>query len=161
LRAPVAADSAVPDVDATAALIRKALSAAEPGEVVVVASVLEQADLRPVSAEEAEAIPSALARSVRRALEEQAVGGVYTTGGDLTAALLSELGSHGLEVTDEVVPLAVSGSVVGGPWDGLPIVTKGGLIGDAGTTIACIDHLQRLADLRRRQVSAAEPRTAL
>jgi uncharacterized protein YgbK (DUF1537 family) len=114
-----------------------------------------------VSAEEAEAIPSALARSVRRALEEQAVGGVYTTGGDLTAALLSELGSHGLEVTDEVVPLAVSGSVVGGPWDGLPIVTKGGLIGDAGTTIACIDHLQRLADLRRRQVSAAEPRTAL
>ena len=72
--------------------------------------------------------------------------------------MLAELGSHGLEISDEVVPLAVAGTLVGGPWDGLQIVTKGGLVGDAGTTIACIDHLRRNADTHRRQVRAAESR---
>jgi hypothetical protein len=57
-----------------------------------------------------------------------------------------------------VVPLAVAGSLVGGPWDGLPVVTKGGLVGDAGTTVACLDHLRSNADAHRRQVSAAESR---
>jgi D-threonate/D-erythronate kinase len=72
--------------------------------------------------------------------------------------VLAELGSHGLEISDEVVPLAVAGTLVGGPWDGLQIVTKGGLVGDAGTTVACIDHLRHNADTRRRQVTAAESR---
>ncbi|MGH3368430.1 MAG: nucleotide-binding domain containing protein, partial [Nocardioidaceae bacterium] len=104
-------------------------------------------------------IPIALARAVRRNLEEHAVDGVFSTGGDVTAALLGELGSHGLEISDEVVPLAVAGSVVGGPWDGLQIVTKGGLVGDAGTTVACLDHLRRNAEVHRRQVSSAESRS--
>jgi D-threonate/D-erythronate kinase len=60
-----------------------------------------------------------------------------------------------------VVPLAVCGSLVGGPWDGLPIVTKGGLVGDAGTTVACLTHLRREADSHRRQVAAAQPRSPL
>jgi len=59
------------------------------------------------------------------------------------------------------VPLAVSGTVVGGPWDGLPVVTKGGLVGDVDATVACMDHLRRTADLRRRQVSSAESRQRL
>ena len=80
---------------------------------------------------------------MRRNLEEHPVDGIFTTGGDVTAALLAELGSHGLEISDEVVPLAVAGTVVGGPWDGLPVVTKGGLVGDADTTVACLDHLRR------------------
>jgi len=57
-----------------------------------------------------------------------------------------------------VVPLAVAGSLVGGPWDGLQVVTKGGLVGDASTMVACIDHLRRNADVHRRQVTAAESR---
>lgn len=160
-RAPVTGESAVPDVDATARLLDKALAGAGPDDVVVIATVVEGADLRTVGPDEGAQIPAALARAVRRALEEHPVGGLFTTGGDVTAALLGELGSQGLEISDEVVPLAVAGSVVGGPWDGLPVVTKGGLVGDAGTTVACVDHLRRDADLHRRQVTAAQSRTSL
>ena len=151
--------SAVPDVDATTSLLGRALKAALAGDVVVVATALSDDDLRRVSPEQAEEIPRALARAVRRNLEGHRVDGLFTTGGDVTAAVLAELGSHGLEITDEVVPLAVSGSVVGGPWDGLPIVTKGGLVGDARTTVDCIAHLRRSAENHRRQVASAEPRS--
>lgn len=157
-RVPTAGHTAVPDVDATAALLGKAFAEAGAEDVLVLATALDESDLRPVDAHEAEQIPVALARAVRRNLEEHGVDGLFTTGGDVTSAVLEELGSHGLEISAEVVPLAVAGSLVGGPWDGLPIVTKGGLVGDAGTTVACVDHLRRDADARRRQVSSAESR---
>lgn len=158
-RAPTLPGSAVPDVDATAALLDTLLAGAEPGATVVLATVLEEGDLRRVDPQEAARIPVALATAVRRNLELHPVDGIYCTGGDVTAALLAELGSTGLEVTDEVTPLAVAGSVVGGPWDGLPMVTKGGLVGDASAAVACLDHLRALADQHRRQVAAAQSRT--
>ncbi len=152
-RVPTAGSSAVPDEDATAQLLDAMVGDAGPDDVLVVATVLEESDLRPVSAEDAAEIPRALARAVRRSLESHRVDGIFTTGGDVTAAVLAELESHGLEIAAEVVPLAVAGTVVGGPWDGLPIVTKGGLVGDAGTMVACLDHLRADAHLRRRQVA--------
>lgn len=152
-------DGAVPDIDATTKILDEALTGADPQDVVVLATVLDASDLRKPTAAEADEIPRALARAVRRNLESHAVDGLFTTGGDVTAAVLAELGSHGLEISGEVVPLAVAGSLVGGPWDGLPVVTKGGLVGDTGTTVACIDHLRRNADVHRRQVSAAESRS--
>ncbi|WP_148572600.1 four-carbon acid sugar kinase family protein [Nocardioides caldifontis] len=158
-RAPTCGDSPVPDTDATARLLDSAFSDADPDDVLVVATVLTESDLHPVTPTQAEEIPRALARAVRRTLEVHRVDGLFTTGGDVTAAVLHELGSHGLEVSDEVVPLAVAGSVVGGPWDGLQIVTKGGLVGDAGTTVACLDQLRTNADVHRRQVTSAQSRT--
>jgi uncharacterized protein YgbK (DUF1537 family) len=89
-------------------------------------------------------------------MERHPVDGLFTTGGDVTAAVLAELESHGLEISGEVVPLAVAGTVVGGPWDGLDVVTKGGLVGDVGTTVACLDHLRRSVELARRHVPSAE-----
>ncbi len=160
-RAPTVDGTAVPDPDATTALLDEALAEAGPDEVVVIATVLDQSDLRSVTPQQAEDIPRALARAVRRNLEHRQVDGIFTTGGDVTAALLRELGSHGLEISEEVVPLAVAGTVVGGPWDGLQIVTKGGLVGDAGTTVACVDHLRRNAELHRRQVHSAESRARI
>lgn len=151
-------DRAVPDVDATVKLLAEALDEAGADDIVVLATVLDESDLWSPSPEEATQIPIALARAARRALESRPVDGVFTTGGDVTAALLAELGSHGLEVSDEVVPLAVAGSLVGGPWDGLQVVTKGGLVGDARTTIECLDHLRSQVDAHRRQVTAVESR---
>ena len=158
-RTPCVGDTAVPDVDATGKLLDTLLTDAAPGEVVALATVVDESDLRPVSPEQAEEVPRTLARAVRRNLEEHAVDGLYSTGGDVTAALLAELGSRGLEVTDEVVPLAVAGTLVGGPFDGLPLVTKGGLVGGPDAALACLDHLRRTADLRRRQVASARSRT--
>ena len=158
-RTPCVGDTAVPDVDATGKLLDTLLTDAAPGEVVALATVVDESDLRPVSPEQAEEVPRTLARAVRRNLEEHAVDGLYSTGGDVTAALLAELGSRGLEITDEVVPLAVAGTLVGGPFDGLPLVTKGGLVGGPDAALACLDHLRRTADLRRRQVASARSRT--
>jgi uncharacterized protein YgbK (DUF1537 family) len=158
-RVPTQPDSAVPDADATTRLLGEALAQAGPADVVVLATVLDDADIRRTTPEEADRIPRELARAVRRNLEAHPVGGLYTTGGDVTAAVLAELSSSGLEIWEEVVPLAVAGTVVGGPWDGLHVVTKGGLVGDVGTAVTCLEHLRRAVERDRRRVTSAEPRT--
>lgn len=156
---PERGSAAVPDVDVTSAALDDALADAAPGEVVLLATALEEADVVPMDDDTGTRLPGALGRVVRRVLENRPVDGVYTTGGDVTAAVLAELGARGLEVEDEVVPLAVSGSLVGGAWDGLPMVTKGGLVGDAGTALACLDHLAQTVRTRRLRVRAAGART--
>lgn len=143
------------DVDGTARRLAEAL-AERAADVVMLASVLEEGDL--VEGPARGRIPAGLARATRRALEESRVSGLFATGGDVAAACLAELGADGLDVADEVVPLAVGGTLVGGPWSGLPVVTKGGLVGDDDTTLACLDFLARAADAARRHVPAATSR---
>jgi D-threonate/D-erythronate kinase len=91
----------------------------------------------------AEAIPRRLGRIVREVLGRLDVGGLYLTGGDVTIGVLEELGGSGIAIDDEVLPLAVTGRVVGGPHDGLRVVTKGGLIGDQTAAVTCVDALRR------------------
>ncbi|MDJ1134638.1 four-carbon acid sugar kinase family protein [Streptomyces iconiensis] len=145
------------DTEKAALELAEALGRARPGEVVLLATVLDDTDVvERIGPDAAERLPGALARTVRRALERHAVDGLFATGGDVSAALFAELGAHGLDVEEELVPLAVAGTFVGGPWAGLPVVTKGGLVGDAGTTSACVTHLWRAASAARRQVRAAD-----
>jgi uncharacterized protein YgbK (DUF1537 family) len=127
--------------------------------VVLLATALSDDDVVPLRGDDGAALPLALGRIARNALQECTVDGLYTTGGDVTAAVLDELGARGLDVEDEVVPLAVAGEIVGGPWSGLPIVTKGGLVGAADTAVACVDQLARAAAARTRRVHTAAPRS--
>jgi len=69
------------------------------------------------------------------------IGGIFITGGDITIAVSKAIKTVGIEVQEEVLPLAVYGKILGGDYDGLPIVTKGGLIGDADAITNCINHL--------------------
>lgn len=69
------------------------------------------------------------------------IGGVYTSGGDITKAFLARSKANGVEIKDEIIPLAVYGRVIGGMLDKKPIVTKGGLIGDKKTLSQCADYL--------------------
>jgi len=69
------------------------------------------------------------------------IGGVYTSGGDITKAFLQENKAQGIEIKDEIIPLAVYGRVIGGNLDHMPIVTKGGLIGDKETLVKCANYL--------------------
>lgn len=69
------------------------------------------------------------------------IGGLYTSGGDITVAVCKSLGAAGIEVKDEVIPLAVYGRIIEGKYNGLPIITKGGLIGDEKSMIKCINYL--------------------
>ena len=145
-----------PDADGTTAALHDALGEAAPGELVLLASSLDAGDL--LDHEARAAVPSALARATRRTLESERVDGLYLTGGDIAAACLAELTADGLDVADEVVPLAVAGSLVGGPWSGLPVVTKGGLVGDEDTAVACVAFLEQSARARRRHVPPARTR---
>lgn len=63
--------------------------------------------------------------------------GLMTTGGDVTAAVCAALGAHGIALSHEVLPLAARGSLIGGRWAGLPIATKGGLVGDSTALYQC------------------------
>lgn len=152
------AGGSVPDVEATAARLAEALAKAAPATVVLLATVLEAADLRPLAAEQSTELPRRLGAAVRRALESQPVDGLYTTGGDITTAVLAALEGRGIAVTDEVVPLATAGEIVGGPWDGLPVATKGGLVGGGDAAVVCLDHVARAASQRARWVRTAMPR---
>ncbi len=142
----------VPDVGATADALDRAMAAAGAGDVVLLATVLADGDVVPISGRDAERLPTELARAVRRVLERHPVDGLFATGGDVSAALFAELEAGGVDVADEIVPLAVAGTFVSGPWAGLPVATKGGLVGDAGTTVVCLEYLRRMADATRRHV---------
>lgn len=95
-----------------------------------------------LSATEAEAVPAAIGRIVAAVLDRSRIGGVYLTGGDVTLGVLDALGCHGITIDDEVIPLAVAGRLAGGTCDGLPVVTKGGLIGGPSAAVECLDELR-------------------
>ncbi|MGH3345175.1 MAG: four-carbon acid sugar kinase family protein [Carbonactinosporaceae bacterium] len=90
-------------------------------------------------------LPQALGAVARRLLRERRIGGLYVTGGDAAAAVISALEADGLTVETEIRPLAVAGRLVGGPNEGLPFVSKGGLVGDRTAAVACIEYLQAAA----------------
>ena len=61
--------------------------------------------------------------------------GVVVSGGHTASRLMDALGAERLWASGEVEPLCPAGLLVGGPWSGLPVVTKGGMVG-AGPTLA-------------------------
>ncbi|WP_158888768.1 four-carbon acid sugar kinase family protein [Amycolatopsis anabasis] len=95
----------------------------------------------PVDAGIAATVPVVLAEATRRVLDRHRVGGLYATGGDIAVEVTAHLGAEGFRIDTEVLPLAVAGRLAGGPFDGLPFATKGGLIGDRTAAVACLEHL--------------------
>lgn len=69
------------------------------------------------------------------------IGGLFTSGGDVTVAVCGELKATCVEIKDEVLPLAVYGRLHNGVFDNHPIVTKGGLIGDDTAISKCVEYL--------------------
>ncbi|MDF2591687.1 MAG: type effector Hrp-dependent outer [Clostridia bacterium] len=69
------------------------------------------------------------------------IGGLYTSGGDVTVAVCKELEAAGIAVKDEVLPLAAYGRIVKGKYNHMPIITKGGLVGDTSALTKCVDYL--------------------
>lgn len=68
--------------------------------------------------------------------------GIFSSGGDITVAICERFGSSGMELLQEVIPLAAYGTLVGGDFPGLKIVTKGGMVGDQDGMKRCIRYLQ-------------------
>ena len=67
---------------------------------------------------------------------------IYTTGGDITAAVNDIIGTTGLYLNDEVVPLAGYGLILGGEFAGLQFISKGGMVGNDDAMVTCVKYLQ-------------------
>ena len=103
----------------------------------------------PMAAGLAADITGTLGEVARRVIASHRVGGVYATGGDVSAAVVHALGAEGFAVETEVRPLAVAGRLVGGPNHGLPFAAKGGLIGDHRAAVDCVEHLRLASAIER------------
>ncbi|MGA3219804.1 MAG: four-carbon acid sugar kinase family protein [Acidimicrobiales bacterium] len=101
-------------------------------------------------------VPSMLAAATRRTLVMRPVAGVFACGGEMAAAVLDALDARGLEVKTEVEPLVVAGRIIGGPWDRLPIVTKGGLVGNRNTITTSIGHIYGMHETLAPTTEASE-----
>lgn len=99
----------------------------------------------------AKELPRMLADSARRVLSQRRLGGLFVCGGEVGAAVLDALSAGGLDVEGEVQPLVVAGRLAGGDWEGLPIITKGGLIGDQRAILDSILRLRSMGWLPHRQ----------
>ncbi|MGM9521360.1 MAG: four-carbon acid sugar kinase family protein [Oscillospiraceae bacterium] len=91
-----------------------------------------------------ELINTAFAEVTMRVLEANPdFRGVYSTGGDITAAIHSAAGTVGLRLLDEVVPLAGYGIAIGGKLSGKAFISKGGMVGDEAAMVTCVTYLQK------------------
>jgi D-threonate/D-erythronate kinase len=67
--------------------------------------------------------------------------GVVASGGHMASRLVDAVGAHWLAVDREVAPLCPRGTVAGGAWSGLALITKGGLVGAEDTLRILVDDL--------------------
>jgi len=86
--------------------------------------------------------PAYLARAAARVCANVETAGLILTGGDTANAVCVALGMVGLEVVGEVQPGIPAARGIGGPGDGLRLVTKAGAFGDEYTLIRGMDFLQ-------------------
>lgn len=75
-------------------------------------------------------------------LAKQGVQGLFLTGGETAVSSCQTLGAAGIEIISEVVPGIPLGRLIGGPFHGLPVITKAGAFGDEQAIIAAINVLK-------------------
>jgi len=82
------------------------------------------------------------------ALRARAVGALILTGGDVAASVLESLEALGVCLGEEILPGIPLGQVVGGPYEGLAVVTKAGAFGAPDALIDAVSFLQHMERAR-------------
>ena len=77
----------------------------------------------------AQSLIAGLGRFLAAVLTEIRPGLLFLTGGDTADAVITSAGAQGIRILNEVVTGMVQGTLIGGPLDGLPVVTKAGAFG--------------------------------
>lgn len=70
-------------------------------------------------------------------------GALVVVGGDTATGVLTAAGAAGIFLHDEPLPGAAAGILDGGDFAGLPVVTKAGALGDAGTLSTLQGYLEQ------------------
>lgn len=90
-----------------------------------------------------ETINQAFADLTYRVFEEHSgFKGIYSSGGDITVAICRKFQTAGLCLLDEVLPLAAYGRFLKGDFEGVHIITKGGMVGESDAANRCITYLK-------------------
>lgn len=88
-------------------------------------------------------IANTLTETAEKLLKEtEKFEGVYSSGGDITIALLEKLKAIGVEIREEVIPLTAYGRIIGGEFPNLKLVSKGGMVGDEKTIKLCLHKMK-------------------
>jgi uncharacterized protein YgbK (DUF1537 family) len=83
-----------------------------------------------------------LAKVAADQLIDHSVEGVFLSGGDTAEAFWHQIGARGLLIREEILPGLMRGEFVGGPRNGLPVVTKAGAFGNVDTLNQLINSLE-------------------
>ena len=87
-------------------------------------------------------VVAGLAATAVSLMDTLAPEGVFLSGGDTAEAFWRAIGAHGLRIREEILPGLVLGDFVGGPHQGLPVVTKAGAFGQPDTLLQLIRCLK-------------------
>lgn len=92
----------------------------------------------------AKRISDGLAKITRLIIEESEypIGGCFSSGGDVTASLCAIGKAEGIALKDEVLPLISYGVFLGGYFERLPIITKGGTAGEIDAIYTAVKYLE-------------------
>ena len=80
--------------------------------------------------------------TLRVMAQDKRIRGLYSTGGDITAAIHRRAGTIALRLLEEVVPLAAFGQAIGGDMEFMYCISKGGMVGDENAMTTCVHYLQ-------------------
>lgn len=88
-------------------------------------------------------ISNTLTEAAALILEEtQKFEGIYSSGGDITVALLEKLETIGVEIKEEVIPLTAYGRFIEGKFPNMKLVSKGGMVGREDTIKLCLNQMK-------------------
>jgi len=91
-------------------------------------------------------IAEAMGEVAKSLIERFPLSGVILTGGDIAASTCTKLEGTGIEVSGEVESGMPYGRLLGGKYDGLPLVTKSGGFGSEEAFIKAIQLLKGTAE---------------
>jgi uncharacterized protein YgbK (DUF1537 family) len=88
-------------------------------------------------------VSQAVARLVIKLIHRYPFDGLYLSGGEVAFTTLQVMEVKGLQLLGEVLPLCVMAKLVGGPFQGMHIITKGGSVGDEAAILTSVKALLR------------------
>jgi uncharacterized protein YgbK (DUF1537 family) len=99
--------------------------------------------VEPGNGEEKPALVALLAQAIVAAMEDAPPAALIATGGETAFRMLAAARASGVDLGGEWRPGLPYGTVAGGPWHGLPLVTKAGGFGDEETLLDLVNALSR------------------
>lgn len=87
-------------------------------------------------------VQQALSNLVFQIMARQTLGGIFLTGGDTAIATFRALGAEGSRILGESEPGFILSRLIGGSFEGLPIITKAGAFGHETSIVKAIKKLE-------------------